>query len=394
MRKTSIAVFHPRLGFGGSEAAALWTVQALKRDYRVTLVAGGRIDLGALNVFYGTSIQPAECEILRIRLPWPLAEIQRGAALRGAFFDRGIRVYSDRFDVLISSYNFGSFGRPGIHLLADFSWDETLRRELDAGTRAPRGKRLPRKAYLGLVGAISTRAESGEPRDLGIVLANSRWSGEILRVRHGIDANVLYPPVTMCAPAASAERRRRRFVCVGRVAPEKRVESAIQVLRAVRGRGHDISLHIIGDTRENAYGRKIERLCRREGKWIVLEGRQLGETKARLIAESAFGIHACAGEAFGIAVAEMISVGCIPFVPAEGGPAEIAEYNPALVYSTLEEGIDKIDAMLRNPPLERDTRASLLNRARLFSHESFMRGIRETIASFVRGDRIDKEAPA
>ena len=392
MSKASIAVCHPRMGFGGSEAAAMWTLEALKRDYRVALIAGGRIDLGALNSFCGTAVESGECEILEIPLPWPLSKANWGAALRGAFVSRGMRTYFDRFDLLISSYNIGSFGRPGIHLLADFSWDERLRRQLDSTSSSAGAlagvKGSLRNLHLALAKAISGPAAHRNSGDLGIVFANSRWTAEVLGPRYAIDAKLLYPPVTMREPGAFCGPRRRRFVCVGRISPEKRIEQMIGILRAVRARGHDIALHIIGATRETTYGRMIERMCRSEGSWIVLEGRRFGASKTRLLAESAFGIHARACEAFGIAVAEMITVGCVPFVPAEGGPAEIVNYNPAIVYSSPEDGIEKIDAMLRNSTLERDTRALLLKRACLFSCESFIRGIRTAVGSFIDRQRL------
>jgi len=44
-----VAVMHPQLGYGGSETVPLWTVQALKRDYHVTLITGGPVDLPRLN---------------------------------------------------------------------------------------------------------------------------------------------------------------------------------------------------------------------------------------------------------------------------------------------------------------------------------------------------------
>lgn len=38
---------HPRLRFGGSEAFATWTLEALTGDYRIALVIVGAIDLPA-----------------------------------------------------------------------------------------------------------------------------------------------------------------------------------------------------------------------------------------------------------------------------------------------------------------------------------------------------------
>lgn len=385
-RKKTVAVFHPRMDFGGSEAFAMWTLRALKRDYQVALVAGGRIDLPRLNAFYGTSVGPDECETVELPLPWPLADAEWGAALRGALISRSMRRQFDRFDVLISAYNIADFGRPGIHHLADFSWDENLRRSLDPPPPGPRKLLhvIPpvRRAYLALAQAIAGGPAKDDRRDAGLVLANSEWSREILRKRHGIESRVLYPPLPLPFMPAAAERKIRRFVSLGRIYPEKRIERMVEILKAVRARGHDVSLHVIGDTRESAYGRQVERLCRAEGRWIVLEGRQFGEVKMRLLAESAFGIHARQGEAFGIAIAEMITAGCLPFVPSYGGPAEILGHHPALIYDTPEEAVDKIDALLRNRGFESEVRAFIARRAQRFAPETFMRGMRRVVAEF------------
>lgn len=375
------------MGFGGSEAPAMWTLQALKRDYRVALVAGGRIDLDALNSFYGTSIDRSECDLVEVPLPWPLANSDWGAALRGALVGRGMRPYFDRFDVLISAYNIGDFGRPGIHFLADFSWDEELRRSLDPAPRGARGlvhlNRPLRLGYLAFADAVAGR----RPRahfGAGLVIANSQWSREVLMRRHAIESRVLYPPVG--APDSSALKM-RRFVCIGRISPEKRIERIVEIMKAVRSRGHDVELHIVGDTRETPYAQGIEQLCMREAGWIVMHGRLAGARKYQLLAESAFGIHACAKEAFGIGVAEMAAAGCVPFVPTAGGPAEIVEHNPSLTYDSVEDAVAKIDAILTNPVLERETRDALVRRAQDFSTASFQDGIRDIVAGFVESQR-------
>ncbi len=372
----------------------MWTLQALKRDYRIALIAGGRIDLPALNAFYGTSIAPEECETVEIALPWPLARADWGAAIRGALVGRGMRRHFDRFDVLINSYNIADFGRPGIHFLADFSWDEALRRSLDPPPPGPR-KLLHvntplRRLYLMLSRAIAGSRPNKRPGSPGLVLANSNWSRDLLRRRHGIDSQVLYPPVAMRVEPPPRERKLDRFVCLGRISPEKRIERMVQVLRGVRARGHDVSLHIVGDTRQTAYGRKLERLCRAEGPWIVLEGGRFGEAKARLLAESAFGIHACRAEAFGIAVAEMISAGCIAFAPAEGGPAEILGHD-ALLYRNDEEAVEKICAVLRSPALRARLGEHLRRQAGKFSTGNFMRQIRATVEEFLRASYRERD---
>jgi glycosyltransferase involved in cell wall biosynthesis len=240
-----------------------------------------------------------------------------------------------------------------------------------------------RRSYLALSLVIGSQQKHLDLSAAGKILANSNWSRELLRKRHRIEAQVLYPPVTMRLPDALPQRLSRRFVCIGRISPEKRLERIVEILKAVRGRGHAVALHIIGDTRETAYGRKVEQLCRAEGNWIVLEGPQVGQAKAHLLSESAYGIHARLGEAFGIAIAEMIVAGCLPFVPVEGGPAEIVGHNPALLYHTPDEAVEKIDSMLKNPSLEAATRVFIAQQAQKFSAQNFMRGIRRVVGEFV-----------
>ena len=38
MQKNKIAIVHPKMGWGGSEATVLWAIEALKNDYNVSLI--------------------------------------------------------------------------------------------------------------------------------------------------------------------------------------------------------------------------------------------------------------------------------------------------------------------------------------------------------------------
>ena len=67
--KVKVAVVHPGLGFGGSEAPALWTLEALKKDYDLTLISLRDVDLERLNAYYGTSLAPGDFSTQRAPLP-------------------------------------------------------------------------------------------------------------------------------------------------------------------------------------------------------------------------------------------------------------------------------------------------------------------------------------
>ena len=81
-------------------------------------------------------------------------------------------------------------------------------------------------------------------------------------------------------------------------------------------------------------------------------------------------------------MAEMVKAGCAPFIPAEGGQAEIVDH-PALMYRSVDEAVAKIDAVLRTPALQAELRTHLADQGELFSAERFMVGIRQAVETFL-----------
>ena len=94
---------------------------------------------------------------------------------------------------------------------------------------------------------------------------------------------------------------------ISRIAPEKQIERAIEILEAVRQRGHAIQLHLCGQIENDPYGRRIAKICREHSDWIILEGRVTGAKKGSAFSPIArFGIQTVSAEGFGISVAEMV----------------------------------------------------------------------------------------
>jgi hypothetical protein len=129
MENPAMAVVHPRIAEGGgSEASALWMLEALQDEGRLTLITMGRPDFGALNRAYGTGVDGRK--VACRPLPVPAGMGRRFDALRGWRLARYCRRYASEFDVMISAYNVMDFGRPGIQRIGDFSFDDRLRRML------------------------------------------------------------------------------------------------------------------------------------------------------------------------------------------------------------------------------------------------------------------------
>jgi glycosyltransferase involved in cell wall biosynthesis len=218
----------------------------------------------------------------------------------------------------------------------------------------------------------------------GLVIANSKWSAKVVQETLGIESRVLYPPVVGGFPEVPFEERETGFVFLGRMAPEKRVDVAIEILNRVRCSGHpEVHLHLGGEIDDSSYGRDLRDLCARYHDWVFPEGLLTEKRKKDMLAGHRYGIHAREKEPFGIAVAEMVKAGCITFVPNDGGQVEIVDHEP-LTYASVEEAVHKILAVLDSAELQDSLRMHLARAGGRFSVEAFQSGLRDATARFLK----------
>jgi len=378
--RNKIAIVHPRLAFGGSESVALWAIEALKGRADVSLITGGEVDLARLNEYYGTDIRPGEISILRAPMPPGLGSTTKFAGLRWRFVDRYCKRIAPEFDLVINTYGPCDFGVPAVQCIADFSfageWRDRLNPALADHRRWWYGDSPLRKAYLGLCGLIST--PGSEAWKTNLTLANSCWTAALLKEQFGVESRVVYPPVAGSFPPVEWAERENGFVCVGRVVPEKRMDTVIRILERVRAAGHNVHLHILGGLDDSEFGRKIRQMAEQRREWVFLEGRVAGPKKDAIIAAHRFGINGRELEPFGIAPAEMVKAGCITFVPSSGGQTEIVDH-PLLAFADEEDAAQKICTVLASETLQQTLRTHLNLAAQRFSAAEFMRSIREIV---------------
>jgi glycosyltransferase involved in cell wall biosynthesis len=371
----------------------MWAIEALKDEHDVALVTGGGVDLKCLNAFCGTSLGSDDFRVLRPSTPLWLRLVRKTVkpgALGGVLYERLCRNIVRQFDVLISAKNFCDCGVPAIHCIAHFFWDEEFRRSVHT---SPSGvaKVVQESSILGRLYCGLTRTlhrPSGRDVFAGddLILANSQWTADRLRAKYGVCAYVLYPPVTGQFPNIPWEQRENGFVCLSRIDPVKRIERIVEILDNVRRHNPDVHLHIIGWIGDDVYGRAVASLCRTYSTWVIPEGELVGSAKLRLLASHRFGIHACDGEAFGIAVAEMVKAGCVTFVADSGGPVEIVNH-PLLTYRDVNDAAGRIRSVMNNETLRNDLRAHLARQGERFSAEVFMAGLRDAVTFFLNKKR-------
>jgi glycosyltransferase involved in cell wall biosynthesis len=184
----------------------------------------------------------------------------------------------------------------------------------------------------------------------------------------------IYPPVWSEFPNVSWEEKENSFAMIGRISPEKQVETAISILSSVRELGHSIKLHLCGQIENDLYGRRIAELCQKHSDWIITEGRVTGERKASILARCRYGIQARSAEPFGISVAEMVRAGAIVFAPHEGGQEEIVQSSD-LLFAGESDAVAKIHRILQSPSLQSAFHSSSMEKAQAFSTASFISNV-------------------
>jgi glycosyltransferase involved in cell wall biosynthesis len=156
---------------------------------------------------------------------------------------------------------------------------------------------------------------------------------------------VLNPPIDTDGLSGGLpwEEREDGVIFLSRIHSGKNIEWLIEILHQVRQRGHDIHFHIIGpkDTDQPEYYQKIRSLSD-EYNFVTMEGKMQGEALNRMLREHKYGINGARTEQFGMAIAEMVTAGMIPFVPNSGGQREIVGENTAVMFETTEEAVEKI----------------------------------------------------
>jgi glycosyltransferase involved in cell wall biosynthesis len=364
---------------GGGNGVAVWMIEALKSDHRVTLLTWEPPRLDAINRFYGTSLRPSDFELTLIprlvraiarRTPTPMALVKDNYLLLRC------RRMAARFDVVISANNEMDVGRHGIQYIHYPKL--SLRPEVDLRWfhRIPFVVDAYRWFGFRLTGFSMERMRRN------IFIVNSDFIGALVRALYGVETVTLYPPITGTFPAVPWEHREDGFVCIGRISPEKRIEQIIDILSKVRGNGLAPHLHIVGTPGDDAYVAFIRDCVDANRSWVTMHENLPREELAQLVASHRYGIHAMNEEHFGMAVAEMVRAGCIVFAPNNGGPAQILGEDDRLLYSSVQDAAEKIGFTMLRRERQKELRDFLGQRGALFSAQRFVHEFRDLVERF------------
>jgi len=380
--RPTVGVFMPFISEnrGGPDVTAMWLIQSLCTIYQVTLVTTRQFELLKFNKFAGTSLTREDFRI-RVLPSIPTPSHLAMSALQGPIFQRFAKRCSRDFDVCISAMNPLDFGVRGIHFLADLGWLRFFPPSADGLVEFDRSQPMSlRNIYHRLCSRLDDRSGRNLLQD-DLLVSNSSWVASILS-ELAVESQVIFPPVPIATSASNWDDRCQDFVWIGRIAPSKRVESAINIIRLVREAGVKCKLHIVGNALDKEYAASIHKLAQAVGDWVTLKGPLYGAEKTRYLENFQYALHTRADEPFGITVAELVKSGCIVFGPNSAGSAEILG-RENLLFSTEREAADKILRVIRNPRLIEESIRHLQERAKCFSTGTFQSSVCRLVAEFL-----------
>jgi glycosyltransferase involved in cell wall biosynthesis len=339
------------------------------------------VEIEPINRFFGTHLNRSDFDTIVVprswralvdHLPVPATLIKLSLLMR---FTRWV---SDGFDVVFGVYNETDYGRRGIQYV---HYPTYLRPRPAVDLRWYH----PPQAGLNLYYDVADRIAgfSLERMKSNVTLVNSNWTGGHVERFLGIKTRTLYPPVVDPAPGLPWAERRKGFLAIGRISPEKEYERVIRILARVHQQIPDLTLTIVGtrDRHARGYFNSLTALAGSLGSWIEFRDNLTRDEVRALMATHRYGIHGMREEHFGMAPAELARAGAIVWVPRGGGQMEIVGQEPALMYDSDEDAVAKITRTLRDTREQERLRAHLASISDQFSTANFMRQVREIVAT-------------
>ena len=367
---------------GGGNGVAAWVLQALVPEHRVTVLSWQPVDVEPINRFFGTHLHSSDFDTIVVPRPWRVVPDHLpvpATLIKLSLLMRYTRKVSSGFDVLFGVYNETDYGRRGIQYV-HYPTYLRPRPEVDLRWYHPPQRGL--NIYYALADRIA--GFSLERMKSNVTLVNSDWTGAHVQRFLGIETQTLYPPVVDPAPGLPWSERQNGFVAIGRISPEKEYERIMGILARVRAHVPDLTLTIIGtwDRHARRYRDRLFSLAKSLGSWIVFRHDLSRDEVRSLIATRRYGIHGMREEHFGMAPAELARAGCVVWVPRGGGQMEIVGNEPALMYESDDDAVEKIARTLTDSQAQQQLSKRLATISERFSTANFMAQVRELVDTF------------
>lgn len=367
--RARILLIQPSLeGPGGGDGVAAWMIQALCQDHDLTVFTWRPIDPEQADRFWGTTLSKAKIDWRHpttTQTRWVDAIPFRHDLLQASLLFRWARQLRG-FHLRISTLCETSFENPGLQYI-HIPWTVHPWTDVSPFWYSPPLSWL-RHLYQALCWRIAGNTREGLEQNQTLV--NSRWTGHIWSRQYSSLPQVLNPPAADPTTPTDWMSRKGGFLCIGRLAEDKRVELILDILSRVRVHHPNLHLDIVTGGTDSAYAREILHRARSLN-WVTLHSKLDRSQLSNLMSQHKYGIHGKAEEHFGMGIAEMTRAGCIVFAPNGGGQAEILGHREELLYQSQDEAVAKISQILDSRDSQDELRHFLQERSARYSCQNF-----------------------
>ena len=374
----TVAVAHVDLmAKGGGEGVSMNAIEALQRDHDVTLVTLTDPDVSELNDYFRTDVDGDALTIVRPRATTAVLEGLEGQLsvqlynLRNALLNRAVADRADTFDLVFGTDNELSVPGPLVQYV-----------HTPRFARLVVSKRVGEDSFVDhAYDRLSYHVGGYDAEQIASsrLLTNSDWMADVVQDAYDARPEVVHPPVdTGPFDGRPWSDREKGFVTVGRLARYKNVDDVIRIIDGVRDRGHNVHLHVVGPSYDEAYRAELDAMAE-ERPYVEIEGEVPRDELVERICTHRYGVHGKRHEHFGMAVAEMAAAGALPFVPANGGQRDIVDGRESLLYHTVEDAVETVDRVLSSPERQRDLRPDSDDIEERFGRNRFRTRVRAVV---------------
>jgi len=202
-----------------------------------------------------------------------------------------------------------------------------------------------------------------------ILVTNSTYNAYHIRNVFGLEPTVLYPSISPIPYRFEPKNGKVLTVC--RLTPEKNLQIINEVLRHLRG----VRVSVAGRTTPQSSGV----LSTLRSRYVDLYPNPRRDEIVGLMKESSVYLSTQPNEAFGMAVLEAMSAGCVPVVYRDGGPwhdiLQAEDGEAGYGYTTSVEAAERIADVLSDEGLREKLRMNAVRRAGYFTRERFSDGL-------------------